>query len=275
MHACLLPETLAVPASGADLGLLSQSPTPLGEWQYSAGVALRDKLEDPMPTWDVSVAIGAAALPRYPGSSAYRPEPIPSFDIRYEDIAFLSIGEGLGVNILHDSNYRVGVTLAYDTGRDHSDSAHLHDMGNIAAAPEPKFFAEYVIFPVVLRGDLRRGIGGNDGWVGDLSVYMPVYGTKTFFIFAGLTTTYADQTYQRRFFGVTPDQSERSGYPVFMPGSGFGSTRIGSNLMWYWNDHWFTAGEGSVQRLLGDSAKSPLTDSKLQLGLIWSVGYQF
>jgi outer membrane scaffolding protein for murein synthesis (MipA/OmpV family) len=253
----------------------AQSPTPLGEWQYSAGVALRDRFEDPLPTWDVNVGLAASALPRYPGSNAFQAEPFPTLDVRYEDIAFLSVGEGLGVNVLRDKNYRVGFTLAYDTGRSQDDSPHLRGMGDIAAAAEPKIFAEYVIFPVVLRADFRRAIGGNDAYLGDLSVYMPVYGTEKFFIFAGLSTTYTDSTYQRRLFGVTSQQSKQSGYPIFTPRSGFASARIGSNLIWYWNDHWFTSGEGSIQRLLGDGVKSPITDSKLQLGLVWIMGYQF
>ncbi len=256
-------------------GAAAQTPAPLGEWQYSAGVGLRSMFQDPLPTWDTSVGVATEVQPRFPGSSQYHIVPGLTFDIRYKDIAFLSTGEGLGVNILHDKNYRVGVALGYDLGRDQDDGRHLHGMGDIPAAAEPKLFAEYTIFPVVLRADIRRGIGGNNGWVGDLSAYMPVYGNEKFFVFAGPTTTYTDSTYQRRYFGVTPLQSQRSGYRVFTPGSGFESAGLGTSVVWYWSDHWFGVADGAVQRLLGDAEKSPLTSSKVQLGLSLSVAYQF
>ncbi|PKU23576.1 structural protein MipA [Telmatospirillum siberiense] len=254
---------------------MAQTPAPLGEWQYSAGIALRSMFQDPLPTWDGNVGIAVSGQPRYPGSSQYHIEPGPTFDLRYKDIAFLSAGEGLGVNILHDKAYRVGIALGYDVGRDQDSGRHLHGMGDISPAAEPKLFAEYVLFPVVLRGNIRRGIGGNDGWIGDLSAYMPVYGSEKFFIFAGLTTTYTDSTYQRAYYGVTPLQSRRSGYRIFTPGSGFERAGFGTNLVWYWNDHWFCTAEGAVQRLVGDAESSPLTASKVQLGLSGSIGYQF
>lgn len=262
-------------------GAMAQTPGPLAEWQYSAGVGLRSMFEDPLPTWETSFGVATEVQPRYPGSSQYHIVPGVTFDVRYKDIAFLSTGEGLGVNLLHGKTYRAGVALGYDLGRDQDDGRHLHGMGNIPAAAEPKLFAEYTIFPVVLRADIRRGIGGNNGWVGDVSAYMPVYGdehlfgSQKLFVFAGPTATFTDSTYQRRYYGVTALQAQRSGYRPYTPGSGFENAGFGMSAVWFWSDHWFGTADGSVRRLLGDAADSPLTASKVQLGLTLSVSYQF
>lgn len=66
----------------------AQTPGPLAEWQYSAGVGLRPLFQDPLPTWDVSLGVATSAQPRYPGSSQYHLEPGLTFDARYKDIAF-------------------------------------------------------------------------------------------------------------------------------------------------------------------------------------------
>lgn len=93
-------------------------------------------------------------------------------NIRYRDIAFASVGEGLGVNPLRGDNYRAGVSIGYDLGRRVADYySHLHGLGDIAPAPVIKLIESYAIskkFPLVLRAAVRQLVGGADGVVGDL-----------------------------------------------------------------------------------------------------------
>ena len=65
------------------------------------------------------MVLGAAAdtQPVYAGADAYRVQGGPVIDIEYRDIAFLSTGDGLGVNFLRGDHYRVGAAIAYDRGR--------------------------------------------------------------------------------------------------------------------------------------------------------------
>ncbi|POM18511.1 hypothetical protein CSX04_06817 [Burkholderia cepacia] len=95
----------------------AQTPSPLGEWQYSAGVPL-EKLFDPnISTWNISVGAAMTLQPRYAGSDRYRVMGGPNLDIRYRDLFFLSTGEGLGANVLRGPNWRVSLSVGYDLGR--------------------------------------------------------------------------------------------------------------------------------------------------------------
>jgi outer membrane scaffolding protein for murein synthesis (MipA/OmpV family) len=253
----------------------AQTPAPFGEWQYSAGVVLRPRFEDPLPDWDASVGVAEALLPRYPGSGQLHGQLSPTVDIYYKDLAFLSMGEGLGINLLRGASYRAGVSVGYDLGRDQHNARALQGMGDIGAAAEPKLFGEVVLFPVVLRAALRRGVGGNDGWVGDLSAYSVIAGSSHYALFAGLTASAADQSFQRRFFGVTPLQAQRSFYPVFNAGGGLESAGVGTNLLWFCSEHWLVTSEAAAQRLLGDAGRSPLSNDATQLLWRVSIAYQF
>ena len=51
-------------------------------------------------------------------------------------------------------------------------------LSDIDPTPEAKLFWEVVLFPVVLRADIRRAMGGYNGWAGDFSAYMPIAGWK-------------------------------------------------------------------------------------------------
>jgi len=51
---------------------LAQTPSPLGEWQYSAGIPLEKLYQPKPPDWEVRVGVGSTFGPRYDGSDRYR-----------------------------------------------------------------------------------------------------------------------------------------------------------------------------------------------------------
>jgi len=102
-----------------------------------------------------------------------------------------------------------------------------------------------------------------------------IAGSSRYALFAGLTASAADQSFQRRFFGVTPLQAERSFHPAFNPGGGLESAGVGTNLLWFCSDHWLVTTEAAAQRLLGDAQRSPLSNDNLQLLWRTSIAYQF
>src|ERR1700719_1801331 len=160
----------------------SQTPAPLQEWQYSAGIVLVRMLGPPLPDWRVQIGLAVEPRPAFEGARNYRTLAGPVIDVRYRDTYFASVGEGIGVNLVHTEKIHAGVAVGYDLGRRESDDLnHLKGLGNIEVAPVVKFFGSYVVskqFPLVLRGDLRRYVGGADGWVGDVEAYMPLPGSS-------------------------------------------------------------------------------------------------
>ena len=261
LHALLLGAALYADPAAA------QTPSPLAEWQYAAGIPLIPYFTDEVARWQVEAGFGAGLQPRYEGSDEYAAIGGPMVSIRYRDRAFFSLGEGLGVNLLQGKGYRAGAAIAYDLGRREREYLpQLAGLGNIQPAPEFKLFAERVLCPVVLRANLRHATGGHNGWVSDLSAYMPVTGSKTFFVFVGPSLTFADDEYMQRYFGINAAQSAASaaGYPVYTAGGGLKCARLGSNLTWFFTEHWFLQGVFAYERLYGDAADSPIVQARDQ-----------
>ncbi|WP_374992757.1 MipA/OmpV family protein [Burkholderia multivorans] len=259
---------------------LAQTPSPLGEWQYSAGVPLQKLYEPTMPTWQVSVGAAMTLQPRYAGSDRYRVMGGPNLDVRYRDLFFLSTGEGLGANVLRGPNWRVSLSVGYDLGRRSADDlGHLNGLDNINAAPVMKLSADYVVskdFPLVLRADVRRSIGGSNGWVGDFSAYMPMPGSNEhFFWFAGPTVSFADSRYMNSWFGVNQGASARSGLPVYSSRAGIKSVGAGVTMVWFVNKHWFVTMDGAIEQLVGRAARSPITQQSTNGVFDMSVNYRF
>ena len=259
---------------------LSQTPSPLQEWQYSSGIVLERMFEPNLPDWRVVLGAGAEAKPLYDGAQLSRVQGGPVINIRYNDIAFVSVGEGIGVNVLRGENYRAGVVLGYDLGRRvEDDIGHLRGLGDIGRAPVVKLFVSYAIskeFPLVLRGDVRQVIGGADGMVADVGVYMPLPGSsKKFIMFAGPSITYADHRYLQKEFGVTPAQALASGYPVYDAHAGTNAVGFGFSATWFMTDHWLVNMDTAVDQLLGSARESPITQRTVQRALALSFAYSW
>jgi outer membrane scaffolding protein for murein synthesis (MipA/OmpV family) len=256
----------------------AQTPSPLQEWQYSSGIVLERLFKPDLPEWRVVLGAAAEAKPLYDGAALSRVQGGPVINIRYRDIAFVSVGEGVGVNLLHGENYRAGVLLGYDLGRRVSDDyGHLHGLGDIGRAPTVEAFASYAIskaFPLVLRGDVRQIVGGADGLVADLGAYMPLPGSsKKLIMFAGPSITYADHRYLQKEFGVTPAQALASGYPIYEVHAGSDAVGFGFSVTRFITDHWLINLDTAVNHLLGSARDSPITQRTVQRALALSFAY--
>ena len=261
-------------------GARAQTPSPLAEWQYSAGVPLERLFTPTLPRWRIELGAATTLEPLYDGAQRYRVMGGPTIDIRYRDRYFASTGEGIGANVLGGRNWRVGIALTYDLGRRAADYAsHLHGLGNISPAPVAKLFGEYVIskqFPLVLRADIRRDFGGADGWIGDVGAYMPMPGSsKDFFWFAGPTATFADANYMNRWFGISRSQSALSGYAPYKANAGLKSFGFGVSSVWFFRKHWFLNADVAIEQLVGSAARSPITESASNGVVDLTIAYQF
>lgn len=258
----------------------AQTPVPLAEWQFSAGIPLEKLFEPEIPKWQVMVGFGASLRPRYDGAQRYHVIAGPTVDIRYRDLFFISTGEGLGVNLVSTPHWRAGVALTYDFGRrGEDDRAHLNGMGNINFAPEAKLFVEYIVskdVPLVIRANIRRALGGSDGWIGDLGAYLPLPGSsEKFYWFAGPTVTFADSRYMNAWFGVSRTQAAASGYRQYDAGAGIKSYGAGISAMWFIDKHWLATADAGVAQLVGSARNSPITQKSTGATFDVSLNYQF
>jgi outer membrane scaffolding protein for murein synthesis (MipA/OmpV family) len=253
----------------------AQTPSPLANWQYSAGEVLAKLGDEPLPEWRITLGATGSVAPKYEGADNYQVTPGGIIDIRYRDIAFFSNGEGLGVNLLRGDTYRAGLAVGYDLGRNDNDDFRIRGLGDVDLAPEGKLFGQVFILPVVLAIDVRRGIGGHDGWIGDLGAYMPLSGSEKFVAFAGPSITLADQNYMDSYFSVSPGQAANSRLPAFQADAGFKNASFGITALYFITDHWFIVADRAVERLLGDAARSPVTQSRTQFAFDISIAYSF
>jgi outer membrane scaffolding protein for murein synthesis (MipA/OmpV family) len=75
------------------------------------------------------------------------------------------------------------------------------------------------------------------------------------------------------YWGITPAQAQRSGYPVYTPGLGARDVTLGLGLRSEVHRHWAVLGGVGVTRLIGKAADSPIVQKPTAMsgnvGLVW------
>jgi outer membrane scaffolding protein for murein synthesis (MipA/OmpV family) len=259
----------------------AQTPSPLQEWQYSGGVILARLFEPDVPEFRKILGIASDVAPLYSGARAYRLQGGPVVNIYYRDIAFVTTGDGIGYNVLRGDHYQIGVAMAYDLGRnEQEDLNNLRGLGDIGAAPVAKVFGTWVLskkFPLILRTDVRQFIGGAEGAIGDVSVYMPLPGSsEKFVMFAGPSISIATHHYLQTLYGISPEQSVASGHPIYeVPHAGTSAAGAGFSATRFVTDHWLLNLDAAISQIRGSAAHSPLIEARTQRVLALSLNYQW
>jgi outer membrane scaffolding protein for murein synthesis (MipA/OmpV family) len=259
----------------------AQTPSPLQEWQYSGGVILSRLFELDAPEFRKITGIAAEVAPIYSGASAYRVQGGPVVNISYRDIAFISTGDGIGYNFLRGDHYQFGVAMAYDLGRkEQQDLNNLRGLGDIGAAPVAKLYGTWVLarkFPLILRVDARQFIGGAQGAVGDVGVYMPLPGSsKTFVMFAGPSISFATHHYLQTLYGIPAAEAGASGHTGYeVAHAGTSSVGVGFSATKFITSHWLVNMDAAISELRGSAAPSPLIEQRTQRVLAVSLNYQW
>jgi len=236
--------------------------------------------------WDVTLGAGLRVGQRYEGSDDYVVSPIPFFNVCWRGFVYLGPG-GLNVDIVRGQNYQFGAGLTYNPGRDESGSSffgtslsgsdeRLKGLGDIDPALGVRAFGSYMLGPVELKASITKYTGSqNDGLLLNLGLDLPFHPMNNLTLSPYIGTTWADDNYMQTWFGVTPQQSSRSGLSAFNAESGIKDVTAGLKATYRLNQHWFISTEVGMQHLLGDAGKSPITEVSTGATFGTVVGYHF
>lgn len=245
----------------------------------------------PKTSWNYTVGAGAIYAPAFVGSKDYQLIAYPDLKVEYKDKFFASVGDGIGYNVVNSNGWRVGPIAKYafernDNGKNPfrvagKESKALLGLGNVDATLELGGFVEYSYEPFTYKVELRQGVDGHEGMIGETSLNytgsIDRFGPPIFYAF-GPRATFADSNYNNAYFGITQAQSTNSGLSRYSAGSGLISYGLGSLVSLPVSDSVSVSAFGGYDRLGSEVANSPLikqrgSENQFVSGL--SVSYQF
>ena len=266
------PRMSATAQGGAPAASAASAPAPSAPW-----------------TWEGAIGPIASLSPEYSGSTARKVSVVPGFYLRYGRISVSNasgfvarrnsddIFRGLGLDLKQSDRLRLNVALRGDNGRRSSDSPALAGIADVRRTIRARGSATYALgagwkTSIGWSADLL-GRGGGNVFDAGVSHDRHLSPFTTWTVSAG--GSLADGRYMRSYYGISPAASMASGYPVFTPGAGWRDVGIGTGWRTEINPRWVALWGGSVGRLLGPAAKSPLTTSARQWGLNAGIAWRF
>lgn len=233
--------------------------------------------------WRFSVGAGVVNMPKFPGASGTKWEGVPTVSVNYDRFFIGSNPDAaallsLGAYLYRDSNWRVGAAVTYDfiEPRSESDDARLNGLGDVKRTAHAELFGIYTYQFISARASVLTDIAGNGrGTVATFDVmgrYQPI---PDLTLSAGPGLTWASSKYNETYFGVTSEQSARSGLPTFSAGAGLNQLRFSINGAYRIATHWNVGASVSFAWLRGDATDSPITEKTSQITYGLFVNYLF
>lgn len=255
--------------------------------QPSPGVSGRPSSDE---GWSVTVGFAPVITNAWQGSEDYVLSIFPDLRVNYGDTLFASIPDGAGWNAVNANGWKAGPIAKLRFGRDEDGSGSpfaitgrsdaLLGLGNVGATAEVGGFVEKRFgIRQQWRGriEARRGFGGHEGTVADLSLSHQLRNGRTIFNI-GPRATLASSDFTRTYFGIDAEQSLRSGLGTYKPKGGLISYGVGGSMVRPLDRRSAITAFTSLERL-GEVAKnSPLVrerGSATQFTFGIGYGYRF
>ncbi|HEY6241251.1 MAG TPA: MipA/OmpV family protein [Burkholderiales bacterium] len=234
------------------------------------------------PSWRVSLGVGLDSVPKFPGADSQKLIVLPFVGATYGPFFFGAYPgtaslAGIGVNLYRDSHWRLAAALSAGLAeRKESDDPRLQGLGDVnrtvSAGAAVAYTQDWFLLSASALTDiLNRGQG--------TLVHFNALGRYRFSerltLFGGPGLAWADGRYTQTFFGVNAQQSAASGLPEFETHPGLNSVRFALGASYRLTSRWNAGLFGSIARLEGDAASSPITESRLQRFVGAVVSYRF
>lgn len=247
----------AAPAQGDPIAASAAAPMP------SARAA---------PTFEGALGLVMVYRPAFSGSSDRKISPQLAGFIRYRRITLTGAGgfttrrqddveRGLDAELLRRERVRINLSLRYDPGRSESQSDQLRGMGNIKATVRTRLGLRWEPAPFwsLSLATSLDALGSGGGYTVEAGL------SRTFILDARQRVTLgagligAGDRYLQTWYGVTAEQSARSGYPIYEPNAGLRNVHASATWRIEVNPQWAGFASLGATRLLGAAADSPLT----------------
>lgn len=216
-------------------------------------------LAQPEGSYRVRAGLGAQIIPDFPGSDDTEWALYPQLSVAKGDELFAAGApdDSFDLRLISSGGFAAGPVAKITSGR--RDSKVGAPVGDVSTTIEAGAFVQQTLGESFrLRGEVRKGIGGHDGFVGNAGGDFIARDGDKYVFSVGPRVIFSDSRYQRTYFGVTPEAALASGLPVYRPDGGIHALALVSGIDYAIGGGWGLFGYARYERLVGDAKKSPI-----------------
>lgn len=180
---------------------------------------------DQVKEWKVLVGAGLILAPAFTGAKEYSLMAVPDIRVTYKNLFFANMRDGVGYAVFNQDGWRIGPVVTYTFGRSEkrggtifqiagSSNNSLQGMGDVPGTISLGGFIEYFQKPYKLQLRVNKGVTGHHGLAAEARASYGGtlrFGGPPLIYSFGPHVKFGDRTYTNAFWGVSPEQSVRSG----------------------------------------------------------------
>ncbi len=202
----------------------------LSEQGYAAEPVQRESQKE----WKVSAGAGLIVAPAFTGARNYSLLAVPDLRVTYKDLFFANVRDGIGYVAVNNDRWRLGPVVSYTFKRSEKDGGSifriagggksaLQGMGDVDGTVSLGGFVEYSLKPYKVQLRLHKGVTGHEGFVAEgRASYGGVLtrnGPPLIYSF-GPHIKFGDQKFTNAYWGISPEQSARTGLEQYHAAAG-------------------------------------------------------
>jgi outer membrane protein len=230
------------------------------------------------------VGVGLGITPQFSGSRDNAFGAVPGVRLKIGDgnRFFEWYGPVGDINLIDSPNWQFGPALGLRLGRSDVDDAVVQKLPEIDTTIEGGIAASYyrvntaggvpwtMRIGTVLMTDLGDKYHGLNASV-YANFWLPV--SQRVFVGLGGGASWASSSFNRTYFGVTPEGAAESGLPVYQPDSGMRQYYAWPAVIFQITPQWYGGAGVFYQRLADKAADSPIVTQRGDANqLTWGVG---
>ncbi|WP_439123494.1 MipA/OmpV family protein [Marivita sp.] len=225
----------------------------------------------PRPQLVFTLRGGVASAPEYFGSDEYSAGPDLGFSFNY-----LALRNGRSFGNPDPWADSMGLTFGgsfrFIQERKTDDFDELPGVEDIDATVELGASMRYGTEYFAAFGEVRRGFGGHEGWVGEVGADAILRPTDRLRLSLGPRLFFGNDTYNDTYFGITANEASVA-LPAYDPEGGMVSAGIEFGARYQINDVWGLEGAVTWEKFTDDAADSPIVEqgSDEQWGIRFGV----
>ncbi|AKF51022.1 Outer membrane protein V [Pseudomonas syringae pv. syringae HS191] len=232
--------------------------------------------------FNVNFGLGMAVLPRYMGADEYRSQVVPMLTVQ-RGIFFADTTRGLGLQWQSDSGFGASAALNYDFGRTEKNSTNrpgsneLRGMSTVKGATVGDFMVSQQLMPwlsVSAEAELRVA-GEQRGNRYRLGFEGIAYHSQSDTVTLDIDAHAGDGRYNQTYFGVSPIQSQRTGFSRFNADSGIYAYSAALAWQHTFDAHWSTVVSVGVTHYTDQTRGSPLVETDAEGSGLIALNYAF
>lgn len=220
----------------------------------------------------IVIGVGAGYVPAYQGSDDYRLLPIPVIDV-VSGPFFANLRNGIGVNVVDGDTLTLGGSMTILPGYRRRDAPE--GIGKLSVGVGGRLFASVKASGMIATVGATQGFaGGTKGVIADASLSYPIVVSPRLMVIPAISTTWADEKHNDRYFGVDSRRSVASGLPEFHAGKGFKDASALVAASYRLTDRINLGASAGVTTLVGDAKNSPIVEHRTQPVGFLSLSYR-